>query len=726
MVCGVFSADETIEIDSSLYVLATSSKLDNRTRVLKSNDTFTVFDWSGEIGTITNGPHGLYYMGTRHLNTWKIFVGTARPLLLNSTIREDNSVLMVDHTTPDIIQDDYPVLTKGTLHLRREIRIEDDTLFEILHLSNYSCGSLSFNFGYQFSADFGDIFEVRGVQRMKRGDMQAPDINKQDISFRYRGLDNIERATRIRFDHTPDCLEAESVSFQITLAPGERHTLVSEINCDNTESNLLGKVSRLSAYQTGHETQVTPWVSVETDNEAFNEWIAQSCADLQMLTSTTKYGPYPYAGVPWFATPFGRDGIITALQTLWVQPDLARGVLSFLAATQANHHDPVNEAQPGKILHEMRAGEMAALGEIPYQRYYGTVDATPLFLVLAGRYMQRTGDITFIAEIWENIEHAVHWIETYGDLDGDGFIEYARSTESGLLQQGWKDSFDSIFDEFGTEAAAPIALCEVQAYVYEGYLMAAFLAEQLGKTAFVQKWRSAAELMKLKFDAFFWDENLGTYALALDQKKKVCRVRSSNAAHALFSGIALPERVERIANSLTCPQAFNGWGLRTIYEGESRYNPMSYHNGSVWPHDTAMAVYGLARYGYTDQALTLMTGLFEAATFTDLSRLPELFCGFERLPGQAPTHYPVACIPQAWASGAVFMCLQACLGLGFSHEQPTIRFNRPRLPSYINKVNIRNMHYGSDAVDLVLRRRGQDVALHAEKRKGKIGVLVSV
>jgi glycogen debranching enzyme len=726
MVCGVYSADETIEIDSSLYVLATSSKLDNRTRVLKHNDTFTVFDWGGEIGAISNSPHGLYYMGTRHLSAWKIFVANARPLLLNSTIREDNSILMVDHTTPDIILDERPILTKGTLHIRREIRIEDDSLFEVLHLSNYSCGVLSFSYGYQFDADFGDIFEVRGVHRNSRGKRREREINTQEIRFKYQGHDNIDRVTQIRFDQLPQCLDCNSASFQIKLAPGERHTLTTEISCDNTEPNLLGKISRMSAYQTGHDPKADPSVSVETDNEAFNEWIDQSTADLKMLTSSTKYGPYPYAGVPWFATPFGRDGIITALQTLWVQPDLARGVLSFLAATQADHHDPINEAQPGKILHEMRAGEMAALGEIPYQRYYGTVDATPLFIVLAGRYMERTGDISFIAEIWKNIELACQWIETYGDQDGDGFIEYARSTDTGLLHQGWKDSSDCLFDEFGTEARAPIALCEVQSYVYEAYLMAAVLAEHLDKKDQAQQWRSAADLIKLKFDTFFWDESLGTYGMALDGNKKLCRVRSSNAAHALFSGIALPERAKSIAASLTCAQAFNGWGLRTVYEGEPRYNPMSYHNGSVWPHDTAMAVFGLARYGCMGAALSLMTGLFDASTFTDLSRLPELFCGFERLPGQAPTHYPVACIPQAWASGAVFMCLQACLGINFSCNTPAIRFNRPRLPHNINKLKIRNMRYGHEAVDLVLCRRGDDVALHTEKREGNLAVLVSI
>lgn len=384
------------------------------------------------------------------------------------------------------------------------------------------------------------------------------------------------------------------------------------------------------------------------------------------------------------------------------------------------------EAQPGKILHELREGEMAALGEVPFRRYYGTVDATPLFVMLAGRYFQRTGDRAFIEQLWPHIERAIAWIEQYGDLDKDGFVEYTRLGPSGLVQQGWKDSDDSVFHADGRAAEPPIALCEVQAYVYEAYALGAEIAEVLGRLQQAARWRTRKEALREAFERAFWVEEMGTYALALDGAKKPCAVRSSNPAHALYCGLSTPEQAARIARGLVGPQGFNGWGVRTIFAGEPRYNPMSYHNGSVWPHDTALAAAGLARYGFKTEALTLLTGLFNAAIFLDLHRLPELFCGFERVAGQAPTLYPVACLPQAWASGSVFMLVQACLGVSFSPQPPHIRLHQPRLPDYIHKMQIKGLRFGDSSIDLVIRRRGDSVAVHTQSRSGKLEVAVLV
>ena len=718
--------DDAIEIDNRWYIPATSSRADDRIRVLKSDDGFVVFSRHGELGRAGLSEQGFYYLGTRHLSGWHVLLEGREPMLLNSTVRLDNSRLAIDQTTPDLFKEDALWLPKGMIHLHRELAAHDCALTEHLSLTNYYGQARRLRLEYRFDADFRDIFEVRGAHRERRGEMHPPELLDDAVILGYTGLDAVTRRTRIGFTPRPSRITAEVAEFDLALEPGARTVIEVTISGDSGSAYFCvpSHSASVDAIEREVDADRNSRAEVTTDNEQFNDWINRSVADLQMLTTQTRYGPYPYAGVPWFSTPFGRDGLITALQTLWAQPVMARGVLAFLAATQAERTDPASEAEPGKIIHEMREGEMAALGEVPFRRYYGSVDATPLFVMLAGHYYRRSGERAFIAAIWPNLVRAMDWITA--QIDRHGFLVYARHGDKGLLHQGWKDSDDAVFHADGRTPAPPIALCEVQGYAYAATLLGAELAEVLGETQTAVRWRDRAERLRERFEAAFWLEEAGFYALALDGEGVPCAVRSSNIGHLLYTGIADPARAARMAQTLVSPAAFNGWGVRTVFAGETRYNPMSYHNGSVWPHDTALAAAGMARYGHKIGALQLLEGLFNAAIHFSLHRLPELFCGFDRLPGQAPTHYPVACAPQAWASGAVFMLLEAILGLHFDPVSPRIHLDHPRLPGYINWLRIRGLAHLDGELDLIVRRHGDDIAVNIERRRGNIELNVTV
>jgi glycogen debranching enzyme len=717
--------EDVIRVQDHYYILATSSRTDDRTRVLKDGETFAVCDPHGDILPFGMGEQGLYHEGTRFLSRLELRLGKVRPLLLSSTVRENNDLFPVDLTNPDLELDDDVMLPRGLLHLFRSKLLSDGRCFEHLRLSNHGLQPIRVTLLLRFEADYADIFEVRGTRRPARGILLEPEVGADgSVSLRYHGLDGVTRRTRITFEPRPTEVSGSGARFELRLASQEAEAIDVTILCEGTDPRpALSYQDALATVTRAPLDWRAAQCRIETSNDSFNNWISRSLADLHMMMTQTEHGPYPYAGVPWFSTAFGRDGIITALEMLLIDPRVAKGVLTYLAAKQAVDVVPEQDAEPGKILHETRGGEMAALGEIPFGLYYGSVDSTPLFVMLAGAYYRRTGDLEHVRRLWPNIEAALEWTETYGDPDGDGFVEYARRTPRGLAQQGWKDSQDSVFHANGEPADGPIALCEVQGYVFAARRAAADMAEALGDIVRAQELRQKAETLRAQFEDAFWSEDLSTYALALDGEKRPCRVRTSNAGHCLWSGIADIERARRTALTLLSPESFSGWGIRTLAASERRYNPMSYHNGSVWPHDNAVIAAGFAQYGLGEMAVRTMTGLFDSSQFVEMHRLPELFCGFKRRPGEGPTLYPVACSPQSWAAAAVFLLMQSALGLHIDAPRQRVEFTRPHLPAYLDRVQLKNLVVGNGSVDIVLERHDDDVGLVVARRQGRIEIV---
>ena len=722
------------------HILAAASPADDRTRVLKHGDTFAVLDRYGEIKAGGLGEEGLYHDGTRFLSGFLLELEGQRPFFLSSTVAEDNDQLAVALTNPDLLRDGKVWLPLGSLHLALRKFLWRGVWYQQLRVKNHGREHVRTTLTVHFAADFADIFEVRGMKRAARGVDLQPQVG-ESVLLGYRGLDGVVRRTRLSFEPPPSSLDVATARFELSLPPLAKSTLCWTIGCERWSEGELASADCRSIAEcpakgplrfddARSEAQAdlerySAWsCHVHTSNGQINAWINRAVSDLHMLTTELPTGLYPYAGVPWFNTPFGRDGIITALECLWLRPQLARGVLAYLAATQATEVIAEQDAEPGKIVHEIRRGEMAALKEMPFGCYYGSVDATPLFVLLAGAYHQRTGDQAFIESLWPNLEAALHWIDRYGDRDGDGFVEYHRQSADGLVHQGWKDSDDAVFHADGSAARGAIALCEVQGYVYAARRAGAAVAARLGKTARAAQLNRQAEQLRERFEQAFWCEDLSTYALALDGEKRPCRTRASNAGHCLFSGIASPDRARRVARTLLGPDSFSGWGVRTVAASERRYNPMSYHNGSVWPHDNALIARGLARYGQGEQVLQIWNGQFEAALHFELHRMPELFCGFPRDPGEGPVPYPVACAPQAWSAASVFSLLQGCLGLEVDGLEGRVSFTRPQLPASLGELRIHNLEVAGGTADLLLLRHDDDVGVNILRRDGELQILV--
>jgi glycogen debranching enzyme len=667
-----------------------------RQPALKDGDTFLVAD---DYGDILGGVDGLFDADTRLLSRLRLLIAGKRPSRLSSGVTSDNVLFVFNGANRPVPPTGGRQVPPGVLHVERRRLLWGGRLYERIRLINHNLDEVMVPVSLEFAADFCDMFEVRGMVRPKRGLMAQPELDGRRVAFAYHGLDDCTRRSVLAFSEPPYRLRPDRADFIAPMPPRTVFTLYLEVgpHCDDPPDRARFRAA-CAAARLAMRRRERIGARVRTSNRRFNRWIGQSRMDLALLTTQLPTGPYPYAGIPWFSTPFGRDGIISAWQMLLFHPDLARGVLAYLASRQATETNPFQDSQPGKIMHETRRGEMAAMREIPFGQYYGGVDTTPLFVALAGAYARRTGDLAFIRGIWPNLKAAVAWLDDYADSNADGLIDYARAASTGLANQGWKDSHDSIFHADGRFPKGPIALVEVQGYAFAAWRAMADLGALLGDRG-AKGWAARAERIRGQVEERFWMEDVGYYGIAIDGEGALCRPLASNAGHLLFCGLPTPERARRVTEHLTSAKFDSGWGIRTLAHGQPRYNPMSYHNGSIWPHDNALCAAGMARYGERVRVAELLRGLFTSASLADM-RLPELFCGFPRRPGEQAVPYPVACVPQAWAAGTALMVLQALLGIQVDAIAGEVRVTKPRLPDGVTSLMLTGLEVGGCSVDL--------------------------
>jgi len=712
-----WSIDPAVTLATSGSALA---RQPHQQYTLKHEDCFVISDGQGDISGVGDG---LFISDTRILSQFHLTIGDQQARLLAASLSQDNVFFTANLSNSGTLRDGG--VPNGVVHVERRRFLWRNRLYERVTLTNYWHLPVTVPLKFEFAADFRDMFEVRGAPRPRRGTSGAPAIGSDGVVNLYQGLDGVTRRSTVAFCPPPAHLTGESARFIAELPPHDSRTVYVEIGDGAAETpgperfRLAAAKARM-AMRAKRQTGATLWSS----GRIFNDWLVRSRSDIALLTTQLASGPYPYAGIPWYSTAFGRDGIISALQTLWLEPALAHGVLGFLAEHQAADFLPFSDAEPGKIMHETRRGEMNALRELPFGRYYGGVDTTPLFICLAAAYAERTGDMALIDHLWPSLRAAAGWMENFSRHNPHGFITYQRMEGSGLLNQGWKDSHDAVFHRDGRIPRGPIALVEVQGYAYRAFQGLADLAARRDEPDLAEHWRARSEGLREAVESEFWMEEAGHYALALDGDGKQCAVRASNAGHLLFVGLPSAERGARLGERLMSAPLFSGWGVRTLAADEIAFNPMSYHNGSVWPHDTAICAAGLARYNQKAAAIKLAGGMFEAATQFQM-RLPELFCGFTRSSVETLVPYPVACLPQAWSAGAAFMLVQACLGLSVEGWNRRIVVNRPTLPIGIDSLAVRRLQVGRSQVDLLFQRLGNHVVCHlGEGNEGEIRLLV--
>ncbi|MEE8174610.1 MAG: glycogen debranching N-terminal domain-containing protein [Dehalococcoidia bacterium] len=724
--------------------------------VLKDNDLMMV---CSELGNMPLGRRrlGLYYRDMRYLSLFDMTIAGQRPRLLSSS-SEQNYVCDIQMANPTIELADGNTALARTISIRRS-RFLKDGLHERISFYNHNRFAVPFRLTLTFGSDFCDIFEVRGFERKGRGILEPPIYADSCLTLGYVGLDGVRRRTEVHFDPVPSAVEVEErrpepvlhrsttflpegvdtgtvavydpscahASWDLTLMPGKPlsltfHILVSE---EDTTPRVEPFDQNLADLRNSYQDWFSECTKLETDNQLFNQLLERSALDLRLLLELTPEGAVPTAGIPWFACIFGRDSLITSFQTLMLNPEIAVATLRFLARHQGQKVDPWRDEEPGKILHEMRKGELARLGEIPHSAYYGSVDATPLFLVLFAETMKWLDDDSLYQEILPAAKLALEWMEHYGDVDGDGYLEYITRSTGGLKHQGWKDSRGAVSHSDDTPVDPPVALVEVQGYAYRAMWEMAQLLRRKGEPSLGDELAQRAARLKEKFNRDFWVEKGHLFAQALDSEKRAVEAIASNQGHCLFCDIVDKEKARYLVLHLTSADMASGWGIRTVSSRRAKYNPMSYHNGSIWPHDNALIVTGMRRYGYHWEAEEITTQLFQASLFFPYSRFPELFCGFtrDRTAHSAPAEYPVSCSPQAWAAGSAILLFQSMLGLQV--DAPSNRlYLTPKLPPWLGQASVRNLRIGRGTIDLHFERRGDETSFQITANDAGVEVVI--
>lgn len=695
---------------------------------IKEGDQFLYTDFQGNIMADNTCGLGYYARDTRFLSSWELYLNGRKPIPLSTSANRDY-MAHIELTNADIIENGELIIPQETINIKR-LRVIGSGLMERVRLKNYNAFPVNLHLQAAFYADFADIFEVRGFQRRERGQLFKPKLSGDTLVLAYLGQDNILRQSRISFSKAPDSWEATynkvKVEYLISLKSRGRKMInfyiMPQIGREKKRIPTFNVV--ISVLRRNYNAWEQACTKFGTGNDIYNNVLDRARADIRALITATDKGSIISAGIPWYVAAFGRDALITAIQTMILNPEPARNTLKMLALFQGKVEDPWRDEQPGKILHEIRRGELAQLNEIPHTPYYGSVDSTPLFLLAMSEYYKWTGDLDFIKAHEKNLRAALEWIDKYGDRDGDGFVEYLRRSERGLINQGWKDSFDAVIHVNGEMAKGEIALVEVQAYVYYAKRRLSQIYTDLGNAKLAIKLRKEAARLKKNFNERFWMEEEEYFALALDGNKRQVKTITSNPGQALWSGIVDEDKAKKVVKRLLAPDMFSGWGVRTVSKQAKNYNPMSYHNGSIWPHDNGIIVRGLKRYGFEEQAETIATGMFDAATHHAYNRLPELFCGFTRRGNNWPVEYPVACIPQAWASGAMFMMLQSILGLTPDAPSSILYVNDPRLPPWLNYVKLADVYIGDSRSTITFNRQDGVTGFTVPKKEGKLRIVM--
>jgi glycogen debranching enzyme len=730
--------------------------------VLKRGNLFAVLGRLGDIGPAGARDQGAYFEDTRFLSKLRLVVAGGPPVVL-STQTSAEYISQVDLTVTSaqfggLFQD--PV---NFLHLRRE-QLIDEQLVERLTLTNYLVRDIDYWVEYEYAADFADQFEVRGTRRSARGVYFEPVLHDGRTTFCYQGRDGVLYRSEISFHgRVPDLLEPGKARFEFHLGPNESASLELHASPSlhavrsGTSVREAADAARAKGYKQvplAGELPESDWLfpgshpatyppasrrfeervvrarndysiwseasaRIRSGEETFDGALGQSVADLKALGINWEGRRVISAGVPWYASPFGRDALITGFQSLLVNTEIARDALLFLAAHQGKAIDDFREEEPGKILHEIRRGEMARTGEVPHTPYYGSVDATPLFVILYTEYLQWTDDRATGELLLPAAEAALRWIEQYGDKDGDGFVEYERKTERGLRNQGWKDSWDGVPHLDGTPAEPPVALVEVQGYCIDARRRMARLYRILGRREDSARCTASALKLSKRLDEAFWMEKSGTYAIALDGKKRQVQSSTSNAGHLLFSHVVPEARARRVARTLMEPASFSGFGIRTLATGQRAFNPLSYHNGTVWPHDNSLIAMGFSNYGMQRSAALVLAGAYDACRQFRHYRLPELFCGLSREQSDLVVSYPVSCSPQAWSSGAIFLMLRACLGLYPDAPRKLLKIVNPQLPPSMKQLTIEGMRIGASRLTLQFTRSGEGISAAVKEMAGE-------